>query len=274
MDPHPSRPTTQAWLLPSSPHERKSTTAVLGPQQQQHQQRQAPAAKKEPRPSDVMKTIGPSLWASLHQLTFLYPEVAQPTHRSWSALYVESMRNMLPCKACQQHFAQILQETMPIRNGGRDEFSRWAVDVHNLVNARLGKPLVSYEDAKRMWDKGTTAVCPDTCVASTGPTTTSAREIAEGRGPGRYAWVLLLIIAAVLLAVGTAAATGSFGRRKQWRAKQEATPTTKPMKTTTTTTMTTEDGSCLSSPSLSRPSFHPPAARSAYARRSASLACD
>jgi hypothetical protein len=46
--------------------------------------------------------------------------------------------------SCRQHFEQVLVEN-PIPEAG--DFFKWSVDVHNIVNKRLGKPEVSYEDA-------------------------------------------------------------------------------------------------------------------------------
>lgn len=46
--------------------------------------------------------------------------------------------------SCQQHFEQVLIEN-PLPEAG--DFFRWSVDVHNIVNKRLGKREVSYEEA-------------------------------------------------------------------------------------------------------------------------------
>lgn len=51
---------------------------------------------------------------------------------------------IIPCLSCRQHFEQVLVEN-PIPES--DDFFKWSVDVHNIVNKRLGKPEVSYEDA-------------------------------------------------------------------------------------------------------------------------------
>ena len=42
------------------------------------------------------------------------------------------------------HFDSVLTEN-PVPEAG--DFFKWSVDVHNIVNKRLGKPDFSYEDA-------------------------------------------------------------------------------------------------------------------------------
>jgi hypothetical protein len=60
------------------------------------------------------------------------------------AEFVEGYVYIIPCLSCRQHFEQVLVEN-PVPETG--DFFKWSVDVHNIVNKRLGKPEVSYEDA-------------------------------------------------------------------------------------------------------------------------------
>jgi hypothetical protein len=57
---------------------------------------------------------------------------------------------VLPCFWCRLHFSQVLAE-YPIPD---TEVFKWSVDVHNLVNERLGKPVVSFEEALTHWSSG------------------------------------------------------------------------------------------------------------------------
>jgi hypothetical protein len=58
--------------------------------------------------------------------------------------FVEGYVYIIPCLSCRQHFEQVLVEN-PVPEAG--DFFKWSVDVHNIVNKRLGKPEFSYEDA-------------------------------------------------------------------------------------------------------------------------------
>lgn len=57
---------------------------------------------------------------------------------------------VLPCFWCRLHFSQVLAEN-PIPDTG---LFKWSVDVHNIVNEKLGKPIVPYEEALKFWLSG------------------------------------------------------------------------------------------------------------------------
>jgi hypothetical protein len=81
---------------------------------------------------------GPHFWMTLH--------IACLACQDYKALaeFVEGYLYIIPCLSCRQHFEQVLIEN-PVPETG--DFFQWSVDVHNIVNKRLGKPEVSYEDA-------------------------------------------------------------------------------------------------------------------------------
>jgi hypothetical protein len=58
--------------------------------------------------------------------------------------FVEGYKEIIPCLSCREHFEQVLVEN-PVPEA--DDLFKWSVDVHNIVNKRLGKPEVSYEAA-------------------------------------------------------------------------------------------------------------------------------
>jgi hypothetical protein len=52
---------------------------------------------------------------------------------------------------CAGHFAEVLKENpLPDSNDPLVLF-RWSVHVHNVVNARLGKPILNPEQAMERW---------------------------------------------------------------------------------------------------------------------------
>lgn len=83
-------------------------------------------------------TWGPHFWSTLH--------IACLGCQDYKALaeFVEGYVYIIPCLSCRQHFEQVLVEN-PVPETG--DFFQWSVDVHNIVNKRLGKPEVSYDDA-------------------------------------------------------------------------------------------------------------------------------
>jgi hypothetical protein len=58
---------------------------------------------------------------------------------------------ILPCPACGIHFAEVLNENPLPETSDPDALFKWSVDVHNIVNERLKKSLLSYEDAYKYW---------------------------------------------------------------------------------------------------------------------------
>lgn len=81
---------------------------------------------------------GPHFWATLH--------IACLGCQDYKALaeFVEGYVYIIPCLSCRQHFEQVLVDN-PVPETG--DFFKWSVDVHNIVNKRLGKPEFSYEAA-------------------------------------------------------------------------------------------------------------------------------
>ena len=81
---------------------------------------------------------GPHFWMTLH-IACLGCQDAKVL-----ADFVEGYKEIIPCLSCREHFEQVLVEN-PVPEA--DNLFKWSVDVHNIVNKRLGKPEFSYEDA-------------------------------------------------------------------------------------------------------------------------------
>jgi hypothetical protein len=81
---------------------------------------------------------GPHFWMTLH--------IACLGCQDYKIIseFVEGYKAIIPCLSCRMHFDSVLTEN-PVPEAG--DFFKWSVDVHNIVNKRLGKPEFSYEDA-------------------------------------------------------------------------------------------------------------------------------
>lgn len=97
---------------------------------------------------DVMHIVGPPLWETMHYAAFQCPEPFAERAPALLGL-VRAYATLLPCAECRGHFAALLAAHPPeeAARDGRQAFARWTVDAHNRVNARLGKPLVTFEQA-------------------------------------------------------------------------------------------------------------------------------
>lgn len=98
---------------------------------------------------------GPSLWHSLHTISFNYP--IHPT-REDKKHYKELILNLvhvLPCKYCRENLRKNLKQ-LPLteRNmKNRYTFSKYVYDLHELVNTMLGKYSgLSYNDVRERYE--------------------------------------------------------------------------------------------------------------------------
>lgn len=60
--------------------------------------------------------------------------------------FLQSLGRVLPCKKCRPNYEKYISDH-PFDLRSRDHLVRWMIDLHNDVNKRLGKPILSYEEA-------------------------------------------------------------------------------------------------------------------------------
>lgn len=99
--------------------------------------------KKDFKSGDGMLTSvwGPSLWHTLHIISFNYPVKPTKEHKKNYKKFIKDLRNVLPCKYCRMNFKKNLKE-LPLTEKAlknRNNFSRWMFDMHELINKMLGK---------------------------------------------------------------------------------------------------------------------------------------
>lgn len=67
--------------------------------------------------------------------------------------FIENLSNDFPCKECKPHFIQLcknnpLNKLNTVKYKGNDvTFFNWSFNIHNMVNLRLGKKLILFEEA-------------------------------------------------------------------------------------------------------------------------------
>lgn len=97
---------------------------------------------------------GPHLWRYLHYSAANYP--IHPDHRqnSQMAHWLANLHVTIPCEVCSQHYKRHIDQYRGDLHricSTRDTLFNFLVDTHNAVNARNGKPLMSYEQARTMY---------------------------------------------------------------------------------------------------------------------------
>ena len=63
---------------------------------------------------------------------------------------------MLPCPSCSQHCGAFVRRAQPQRIRTKEAFVSFLHQFHNAVNARLGKPIVSYAECKEKYARAKT----------------------------------------------------------------------------------------------------------------------
>ena len=98
---------------------------------------------------------GPSMWHTLHTISFNYP--CKPTHTQKKQYmnYMKSLVNVLPCGACRDNLKKNYK-TLPINMSvmkNRNTFSRYVYKLHELVNNMLNKKSgLSYDDVRTRYE--------------------------------------------------------------------------------------------------------------------------
>lgn len=109
---------------------------------------------------------GPRAWGFLHAISFSYPKSSPSlVEREAAYRFLVSMGELLPCEKCREHYkAHIndpkggITDSSSKHLAGADSLSRWTVELHNGVNARLGKPRMEYKEVLPLYSGDYT--CP------------------------------------------------------------------------------------------------------------------
>lgn len=98
---------------------------------------------------------GPSLWHSLHAISFNYP--IKPTiqdKRNYLNFFM-SLRFVLPCKYCRDNFIKNIKK-VPLNMTtmkNRETVSKWLYNLHEEINTMLGKKSnLTYNDVRNRYE--------------------------------------------------------------------------------------------------------------------------
>lgn len=93
---------------------------------------------------------GPILWHFMHSYSLNYPVIPSESDKARALAYYQSIPSYISCSNCASHFAQLLAENPPVTDS-RASLAEWMFDIHNLVNARIGKPQFTQEQFIRAY---------------------------------------------------------------------------------------------------------------------------
>jgi hypothetical protein len=103
----------------------------------------------------LVSVWGPSMWHSLHMISFNYPVDPSAEDKKHYRDFVLNLQHVLPCKYCRMNlktnFKQLPLTMKEMRN--RETFSRYIYDLHELVNKMLHKKsALSYCDVRERYE--------------------------------------------------------------------------------------------------------------------------
>jgi hypothetical protein len=89
---------------------------------------------------------GPHLWFSLHTISFNYPLKPTIEDKNNYKNFFLNLQEVIPCSVCKKNYKRHLNEH-PLEDylDNRKSLVYWVIDMHNMVNAEIGKKILSYD---------------------------------------------------------------------------------------------------------------------------------
>ena len=98
---------------------------------------------------------GPSMWHTLHTMSFNYPVNPTADDKHKYRNYVLSLKYVLPCGKCRKNIRKNFKK-LPLtmkHMKNRATFSKYMYDLHEVVNTMLKKKSgLSYEDVRERYE--------------------------------------------------------------------------------------------------------------------------
>ena len=98
---------------------------------------------------------GPTLWHSLHTISFNYPVKPSTIDKKQYRDFMLSLVNVLPCKYCRDNLKKNYK-TFPLKMEcmkNRNSFSRYVYKLHERINKNLGKDSgLTYCDVRERYE--------------------------------------------------------------------------------------------------------------------------
>ena len=108
--------------------------------------------------NQMAQVWGPHAWITMHAMSAAYPNKPTEEQRRAGFNLISSITELLPCDRCKKHFRQVCKDfgfTSPSSKvlSSKYDFFGFLVEAHNIVNFRLGKPIMSHSWARERYEK-------------------------------------------------------------------------------------------------------------------------
>ena len=96
---------------------------------------------------------GPHFWYILHIVSFEYPEHPSEYDKRSYYMFYQSIGDILPCEDCRKHYKHFFH-AYPIQPhlGGKSELVKWVIQMHNFVNEKNGKPVLTVAEVLNIYE--------------------------------------------------------------------------------------------------------------------------
>jgi hypothetical protein len=98
---------------------------------------------------------GPSMWHSLHTMSFNYPVHPSKQDKIHYLNFIHSLKWVLPCGKCRKNLRKNFQK-MPLKMSDMESrltFSKYIYRLHELINTMLGKQSgLTYETVRERYE--------------------------------------------------------------------------------------------------------------------------
>lgn len=105
----------------------------------------------------ITKIWGPSMWESLHSITFAYPINPTKQDKENYRKYFELVGEVLPCSFCRESYKKFITTDITklddnaLKN--RESLTKWLYYVHEAVNDKLGVDYgITYSDVVKRFE--------------------------------------------------------------------------------------------------------------------------
>lgn len=101
------------------------------------------------------KLWGKHFWATAHYITMSYPNNPTIEEKQNVKKFFDLLTVLLPCSNCRSHYINNLQRNPLTDNilNSKYKLIEWLVNLHNEVNERTGKKIMSVEQAIDFYTK-------------------------------------------------------------------------------------------------------------------------
>lgn len=99
------------------------------------------------------KNWGKFGWGFVHNVALGYPnnEISY-MEKDQYRIFFEVIGYVLPCNDCRKHYKEMVKDNPPVLVD-RNSIFKWTVDIHNIVNKRLNKKIITLTEAYDIWTK-------------------------------------------------------------------------------------------------------------------------